>query len=157
MKPQKQLIKHDPEKSDWGDCTRTCYAALFNLDAKDVPHFCDRSGEDHIVRINRWLEERDCRLANFAFNHDPMETMKMMANMNPSLYYIMGCASAIANHSVLCLGDRVVCDPGLSVEAIEHDGSELKRCSDGYTWIDIVVPLSLCAPAHVVSGLALAI
>ena len=35
-----QLIKHDPDNGQWGDCFRTCIACIFNVhNVTDVPHF----------------------------------------------------------------------------------------------------------------------
>ena len=39
MRPQKQANRHLPEQGLIGDCHRTCYACLLDLDRDSVPNF----------------------------------------------------------------------------------------------------------------------
>ena len=64
MTPHKQLIKHDPENGQWGDCGRTAIACLLDLHPSDVPHFWEgpeRADRDPETECRKWLAERGCR------------------------------------------------------------------------------------------------
>lgn len=114
LKPQKQLIGHDPEDDRWGDCYRTCVAVIMGVNAADVPHFCDGGADDGAQRCRDWL-------AQFSMSHwtgyyptactleDILRTNEVL---NPGVPYILtaqgprGC-----NHSVVVMDGEVICDP----------------------------------------------
>jgi len=67
---------------------------------------------------------------------DPEQVFVMMQHYNPGVYYLLGCGSARADHTVVCCGDKVVCDPS-------PEGGMLKRMSNGYCFVDVLVPLNM--------------
>ena len=71
MKFHKQLYRHDPENGVWGDCYRTAWACLLDLEPEDVPHFCEGFTDDGAAtaKLDAWLRERGlCRYVVFRPN-----------------------------------------------------------------------------------------
>src|SRR5262249_22324381 len=68
MTPYKQLFRHDPANGIFGDCHRTCIAALLDILPADVPHeHRPLTGEEQDTLIRRWLEQRGLTLIEFAW------------------------------------------------------------------------------------------
>ena len=115
IKRQKQLIRHDPGKSQWGDCYRTCIAMVLGLNASEVPHFADGGEADTCKdRVDSWLEERGLKMFAWYFDAEVtafphlLEWAGRAAGDDP---YIVSVQSAVADHCIVGLGDEVFCDP----------------------------------------------
>lgn len=121
MKPQRQLIQHCPSQDRWGDCQRTCIAAILDLEAADVPHFCDAPhfpkghAEHWEARQNRWLAQRGLATMIVAYSGDTAtfdDVMNWTSRQSPTVPMIVAGSSGIgANHVVVVMNGEIVCDP----------------------------------------------
>lgn len=120
VKSQLQLIQHCPEEGRWGDCQRTCIAAILDMDATEVPHFCDaphydKDHEEHWqARQDRWLAERG--LGTFIVAYDGSASMDDVlgwtSRQSPAVPMILcGTSRRGCNHVVVVLNGEIVCDP----------------------------------------------
>ncbi len=140
MMAQKQLFRHRPDEGIYGDCHRTAIASIFDLEAKDVPHFmygmAGKGGapEAHAA-VDRWLAERGCVQINVLYSgeipvEDVLLTVKNCNRHLPGLYYILGGTSRSGvNHSVVCCDGKIVCDPS------QDDAGIVGPCDDGFYWL----------------------
>lgn len=138
MTPQKQLVKHNPPES-YGDCMRACYAILLDKKVEEVPHFLERGIITEGLnekQIKSWLYKQGYYQATFLFACEVSQLLDNMEYYNPNVFYILGCASVTADHSVVCKGGNVVCDPGLG------ENKELQKDSLGYLWVTILIPIN---------------
>ncbi len=140
MKPQKQLNRHRPTEGIFGDCHRTAIAVILDMDAADVPHFMDgKDGKGADLGVweaqERWLNERGMTAISVAFPGEcPLDQVLLaVKNANiqqPNLCYMLGGESANGvNHSVVCRGAEIVCDPG------QDDPGIVGPCDDGFYWV----------------------
>lgn len=120
MRPQQQLLKHDPANGVYGDCFRTCVAAMLDLSAEDVPHVFDRhydDGDAAFAAMNAWLAERGHRLIWSAYEEgvDFDRMVTTISTMNPGLPFMVGGQSSPGTgHFIVCMDAKVACDPSLS-------------------------------------------
>ena len=146
MTPCRQLIRHDPANGQFGDCARSCVAALLDKDPLEVPHFGEgcRGDVDADVFDNRiadYLRTEGLAHVVFAVAGTPKETMEMMAQSNSGVFYMLGCTSPTAHHYVVCRGNKLVCDP-----ADYPGGIDVMRADDnGLCWLLLLIPLILKA------------
>lgn len=123
MKPSKQLNRHDPENGVWGDCTRTVFACLLDLEPADVPHFYDKGENVEIAdrRIQEWLGSRyGLRLFQFPLSVHPeaengrQAVLDTVGSWNRDAYWTLsGKSKRGTNHVVICCGSEIVWDPSL--------------------------------------------
>jgi hypothetical protein len=129
MRIQKQLNRHQPDKGIYGDCHRTAIACVLDLDPKDVPHFMDKlpngsDAPDVWGEIERWLNARGLTQINIAFPgavslRDVLEAIEVSNASSPGLVYLLGGTSRNnLNHTVVCCGGEIVCDPSLDNSGI---------------------------------------
>lgn len=120
MTPHSQLITHNPDKGDYGDCQRTCVAVILDLHPSEVPHFCDdptatRDDESWWAkRQEKWLAERGMTMATIAYSGDCSlsDVMLWTSRQNPTTPMILlGQSSLGCNHVVVVLDGEIVCDP----------------------------------------------
>lgn len=119
MTPLRQIIKHDPEAGQWGDCQRTCIAVIMDLEAEDVPHFCD----GHPARADKrpwdqqqaeWLALYGLSAATFAYSGGVSleQVMTWTSKQNPRTPMMLAGRSSLGcNHVVVVLDGEIVCDP----------------------------------------------
>lgn len=145
MRPNTCLVKHDPANGKFGDCTRCCIAALLDLPPEAVPHFfetfSDLKGSAVWQSVDDYLRTQGLAMTHFCSVGDVEDVLRFMGTQNPSLYWMMGVASPNADHSVVCRGGEVVCDPSGYVL------TQYKPCSDGMVWINVLVPISMTQQA----------
>jgi hypothetical protein len=137
VKQQKQLLKHDPENRVWGDCHRTALAALFGMDAKDVPHFNEGGPDpDEFKRRERaWLLTRGFKTIEIAFECTLKILFEIMAiNARGAFWLLGGTSRNGSNHTVLCKGGKIVCDPS------QNDSSIVAPLDVGYYVATFLVP-----------------
>jgi hypothetical protein len=115
MTPHRQLITHDPENGRYGDCQRTCVAAILNLHPSEVPHFCDEpGGEKWAERQAAWLAQRGLAAATVAYHGDVDfdQVMDWTSRQSPGVpMIVLGRSRIGANHVVVVLDGQIVCDP----------------------------------------------
>ena len=145
MKPQRQLIKHNPESGQYGDCTRTCVAALLNLDADKVPHFGEGgvSGDVFWERVDTYLSTHGLSAISIPFSMDVGDLLQVLKSQAPNFYCLLGVGSPNADHSIIVVGDQLVCDP-----AGYDDLSRFKRDSENVVWVTFIVPSFLKASTN---------
>lgn len=143
MTPQFQRFGHDPEKALFGDCTRAAYASVLNMNVADVPHFFHDgcSGADGAKRIEAFLAPLGFHRLVLATQQTPSEFLEYMENTNPDLYWIMGCSSPKADHSVVCLGGKVVHDPA------RNGIGQYGKSESGWVYAEIIIPISMVREA----------
>lgn len=143
MKPVFQISGHDPERGIFGDCTRAAYASILELEAEKVPHFffdgC--SGSEGAKRIEAFLKPMQLHRLVLATQQTVGEFLDYMGKMNPDLYWILGCSSTTADHSVVCLGGDVVHDPA------QKRVGQYGKSESGWLYAEILVPLMTVASA----------
>lgn len=137
MTPCRQLIKHNPPEA-YGDCMRSCVAALLDLRPEDVPHFIEDGESDGDVvwaRVEKWLAIRNLFVFSIVFAADVPEVLEAMSMRGGNgILYLLGCGSPRADHLVVACGGSVVCDPA------GYAKNDLRRGSDGYCWVHILLP-----------------
>lgn len=120
MTPHQQRIAHDPENGRYGDCHRTCIAAILDMEPEDVPHMNDGPHDpadpDRQTRqANEWLAGLGLRQSTFAWWSDgfPLsDLLHQTAVGSPGVPMILGGASSLGvNHSVVIMDGEIVCDP----------------------------------------------
>ncbi len=145
MTPHAQLIKHDPDNGDHGDCQRTCVAVILDLHPSEVPHFCDnpnaRKGTPDwwAERQAAWLAERGLSCATVAYSGEASldDVMTWTSRQSPDVPMILlGQSSIGSNHVVVVLNGEIVCDPsgngivGPSIEGVW----EISMITVGLNW-----------------------
>jgi len=137
MKPQKQLNRHDPENGVWGDCHRTAIAIMLDMDATDVPHFCDGNRPNNEVNadVAKFLDFHGFNELSIPIQTNHIEDVfASMRALNPGIYFILGGTSRNGvHHSVVCDDNGIVCDPSLD------DSGIVGPCSDGMFWLTYYV------------------
>lgn len=135
MKPQKQLLRHNPPAA-YGDCFRTAIAIVLDLEASDVPHFMDGgvSGDEGAERAEAFLNARGLTAINIVC--DGSRTLQSVldsiagTNLREKPVFLLtgksrnGCAHVV----VACNGD-IVCDPSID------DSGIIGPCDDGFYWL----------------------
>lgn len=135
--PVKQLIKHNPPHA-YGDCHRAAIAYVLGLRAEDVPHFMDGTvglgpAPSAHEAVDLWLGRRGMRTIEVVYDgatrvRDLLVTISHTNARSPSLHYLLGGRSEIgSNHTVVCSGAKIVCDPS--------GNGIVGPCDDGYYWV----------------------
>ena len=87
-------------------------------------------------RIKAYFDRIGLGYLAFAYSGE-MELGEIFAHMqfhNPTTYYILGGASPVGNHSVVCLGNKIVHDP-----AGREPGEQIiGPMDDGFYWVNII-------------------
>lgn len=111
MKPVNQLILHDPDNEQYGDCFRAVIASLMEMPAEQVPHFIDGPAPvEWISKTNQWLASR-------GMAYLVIQTEVPWAELFPGvigIYHEIGGPSprkAGVYHSVVGLDGEVIHDP----------------------------------------------
>lgn len=149
----KNLCRHDPENGSWGDCHRTCFAAILGVEQADVPHFFDqdRGGEAGNEIADAWLAERGLVQGTVVF---PGETdfdllLQTLGHSMPGVAVILGGRSRNGtDHSVVLLAGEIVCDP--------TDGGIVGPCKTGFYHVTFFSPAPGTCPAALAGGEAAA-
>jgi hypothetical protein len=113
MKPVDQIVKHDPDNGQHGDCMRACIASLLELPAVEVPHFLHDGCDQHVFnrRINEFLALHDACL--MVFNSWDMQETIDGSQIGGDVYHIISGPSPRGDwwHSVVGCNGRIVHDP----------------------------------------------
>lgn len=135
MRAQRQLIQHDPDNGKHGDCHRTCWAVIFDLNPEDVPHFCDGDVIDWKAEERAWLASRGLAPVTIGYNNAGLDLiLTTLAYASPGVPCILGGKSSLGcNHSVVVLDGEIFCDPS--------GNGIVGPMSDGFWWITFAAPL----------------
>lgn len=140
MTPHKQLIRHDLEAGQVGDCWRTCVACLLDRQPDHVPHFLVDCWNDGVLgdkRLRAWLSTQGFGLATVAFAGELEDVLLSMKNLNPGIFYMLGGKSRLGcGHSVIGFEDSIAWDPSPTENGI------VGPMDDGYYWVSFLVPAS---------------
>lgn len=142
MKPQKQLLRHNPPAT-FGDCYRTSIAVILDMDAADVPHFMDvgNSGEGAWDQAETWLNARGlCTIAMLFDGATPLQkvldTIACVNQRSRPAFLLHGTSRNRVNHTVVACNGDIVCDPSLDNSGI------IGPCDDGYYWVTFISSLA---------------
>lgn len=144
MTPVHAELRHDPPHS-YGDCHRAAVATILDLDIRDVPHFADGGPDGPLFKKREreflaaiGLVPIDSVYKGHPDWHGPALILHVIGDLNPGVPYILAGADATGeNHSVVCLGDRIVHDPSPDKPGI------VGPCADGWYWITFFGALRL--------------
>lgn len=135
MKPQKQLLRHNPPAS-YGDCFRTAIAIVLDMDATEVPHFMDGavSGEEGAAAAEAWLNARGMTGINIVVDGKrPLQAvLDSIAGTNLRqlpVFLLTGTSRNGCAHVVVACNGDIACDPALD------DSGIVGPCDDGYYWL----------------------
>ena len=161
MTPHKQLIKHDPENGRFGDCYRTCVAAILNMQPEDVPHFFDGCPDNEQAPAageasRAWLAERQLVEINIAYDGS-VGLDVVLATTGHHCFgapmILTGQSRLGVNHCVVIMDGKIVCDPS-------GNGITGPAQPDGYYWATGLgvgpdwVPRRPCPPSVSSPGIA---
>lgn len=147
MTPQRQLIEHCPNEGRYGDCQRTCVAAILDLHPSEVPHFCDNpdalpgTADWWEARQTAWLAERGLACATVAYDGEtPLsQVMQWTSKQSPTVPMILlGTSRLGSNHVVVVMDGEIVCDPsGNGIVGPAAEGPwEVSVITVGANWRD---------------------
>ncbi|WP_445222223.1 hypothetical protein ACKWRH_21445 [Bradyrhizobium sp. Pa8] len=135
MKPQKQLLRHNPPTA-YGDCLRTAIAIVLDMDAADVPHFMDGavSGDDGAAAAEAFLNARGMTAINIVCDGSrPLQAvLDSIAGTNlreMPIFLVTGTSRNGCAHVVVACNGDIVCDPS------QDDSGIIGPCEDGYYWL----------------------
>lgn len=147
---QKQLYRHDPQNGVYGDCYRTAIACLLNKPAGEVPHFFSlqngaiTSEEAHKLASDYLATQG---LATFTVGilcDDLNVLLDAMQKWNPDLYYLLsGESERGTNHTVVCLGGRIIWDPFTGKSDCGLIGPTKTEGVNSLYWIEVLMPASI--------------
>ena len=138
MTPRKQTFKHQPSIGVFGDCARTCLAALLEVPNEEVPHFLwdNPNAEVFNRRLDLWLGLQGLTRVIVTFSKEVTfdALMAYQAHMNPGVYVgLMGQSPIGCNHIVLTLDGKIVMDPS--------NNGIVGPADDGFWYIETYQPL----------------
>lgn len=139
MKPQKQLIEHDPANDKWGDCLRTCVAMLLDVDATDVPHFAYGNPDPETMwqAVDDYVALFGLATLMIAYpsSLSVYELLENFADLNSDMYYMLGGVNRSGSpHIVVCYNNEIVGDPAWT-------NAGLVGPSDGAWFVITFIPL----------------
>lgn len=135
MRFQKQLIPHDPDNGQEGDCWRAAYASLLGLPIKSVPHFAENYQSDEVCKekADAFLESKGLKRIVMPVQGELAGILETMACHNPGIPYLLtGNSSLGCAHCVLCQDNDIIFDPS------SRDTGIVGPCDDGLFWIEIL-------------------
>lgn len=134
----KQLFRHKPELGQYGDCHRTCLANMLDLEPASVPNFAVHYDDIPAFyrEVDKFLSSKGLAEFTYAMSGTLEDVLNCMQVWNKNqLYILCGKSPRDTNHSVVCRGGKIICDPAI-------DGGDLVGpASDGYYWISVLTPI----------------
>lgn len=134
-----QLFRHDPDNGVYGDCFRTVFACLLNLQPADVTHFCDGPDDGHSAdRVRAWLEPRGLAFIELPFSGSQItkvdDVLSIGAAYSQGLHWVLtGKSKNGVNHLVICRNAEIIHDTSIDQSGIVGPGV------DGNWWIGWLV------------------
>jgi hypothetical protein len=111
------LIKHDPENGQWGDCYRCCVAMLLGLPALAVPHFNHKgtsgSPEERQEAVDTFLDLLGLVEISIPYPEGDHRTIIHTVSLNSlsAAFILSGMSRIGANHCVVCQDGEIFHDP----------------------------------------------
>lgn len=138
----RQMINHDPENGQWGDCFRTALACVLDMEVLDVPHFCDGDPDTETFSklLNGWLSSRGIAMFDVPYDSSLDDLLRVQSVLNANVYYLLsGESRRGVNHTVVCRGGEIVHDPagdsGIIGPCIDRETPEHDR---KFYWVQVV-------------------
>uniref|UniRef100_UPI0030D812B5 hypothetical protein n=1 Tax=Pseudomonas sp. EL_65y_Pfl1_R83 TaxID=3088697 RepID=UPI0030D812B5 len=135
MKPQKQLLRHNPPAA-YGDCFRTAIAIVLDLDAANVPHFMEggASGDEGADKAEAWLNARGLTAINIVCDggrplHGVLDSIAGTNLRQKPAFLVTGTSRNGCAHTVVACNGDIVCDPSID------DSGIIGPCDDGFYWL----------------------
>ena len=126
MIEHKQLIEHDPNKGQYGDCLKTAVASILDLPVEVVPDF-NGSGFDWQSQndeVREFAATLGLGFAAMMLKGSPESILKYMEVSFPGGQYLMsGKGSRGGYHTVVCEGGAFLHDPHPSNDFLIDDGT----------------------------------
>lgn len=119
MTPYNQLVLHDPENNQYGDCQRACIASLLDIAPVQIPHFHE-SGDPLKFRksLNGYLATMGLiHITTEPFNFRQGQ-FRGMANCYHMIY---GQTVRGTRHAVVALNGEIIHDPHPSKAGLIED------------------------------------
>ena len=150
MIPRQQTYQHDPDNGIYGDCARTCLAALLNKTQDEVPHFlwdnCDNVTFNRRIDIFLRSVGLTRRVWTLPSTVDFGGVMNYIISMFPGQYVsLCGMSRSGVNHQVLVMDSDIVLDP--SANGI------VGPADDGNWYIETYIPLLVTNEVNTIEDL----
>jgi hypothetical protein len=145
MNAYKQLNKHDPDNGVVGDCFRTVFGCLLNIEPCHVPHFVEQCNEykDSCELADEWLATKGYKQVHSILDGDKLPIQLVLDHvysLNPGVYYILGGTSKNdTDHVVICLNNKIIHDPAID------DSGIVGPCADGLYWVTYLTSIDMVA------------
>lgn len=140
MQFHKQRYRHRPEQGEFGDCCRTVYACLLDMDPEQIPNFGIHYGDpDAFHRLEReWLNAQG--YTTFTSGIDGQcsldEALEFTTRVNgQALVMLTGTSRTGVNHVVIVKDGVIIHDPH------PDDVGIVGPASDGTWRFEVLVPL----------------
>lgn len=147
MYNEKQAFRHDPNNGVFGDCYRTCLAALLNLPRDDVPHYVTTMDvvewETEVKqKMDAWLVKRGFQELAIPVTGDLEGVLALQKTRthSPVPAMLTGESRTGCNHVVVIFDGEIVYDPSLNSSGI------IGPCDDGYFWLTWLIRVERCGP-----------
>ena len=142
MTTHKQLFGHDPENGIFGDCFRTALACILDMEPCAVPHFFDggKSSNDAFRELGPWLRGHSLALFELPMHGESKleDILGSICAHSPGLFYLLtGESTSGINHTVVCYGKHVVCDPYIGGP---NDEALIGPAEDGLWFVGVLTP-----------------
>ena len=141
MTPFKQLYRHKPEEGVIGDCWRTCFGCLLDIQPQFVPHFlqyCWNDGLQARANAKNWLAKLSLSYVEVPYGGTLQDVLRTCKDLAPGMHYLLGGESRTGvGHSVVCCDDQIVWDPSLD------DAGIIGPMDDGHYWVTWLIPMLL--------------
>ena len=114
MVKHRNLIKHDPENGQYGDCHRACFATILGLEPENIPHFYGNPDEDGQAKINSFLRDLGLGESTTYFQGETTveQILEVTKQHSPGVPLILGGWSRTGcNHSVVIIDGEIYNDP----------------------------------------------
>jgi len=135
MKPQKQAFFHKPDEGIYGDCTRTVFACLLDMERDAVPHFGAGSPPHHVrsEHERQWLASQNLVEVSVAYEGDRDAILCTFGAQNTGLHYMLtGRSRTGCHHVVICRNHLIVWDTSID------DAGIIGPCDNGYYCISVL-------------------
>ena len=141
---EKQAFLHDPDNGVFGDCYRTCLAAMLGMPRDSVPHWVKTMEpalwESKVQpKYDKWLAKKGLQELAIPVQDAGLENILEWQNTRtrmPTIAMLTGQSGTGCNHVVLVSGGKIIHDPG------QNDPGIIGPSGDGFYWVTWLIPLS---------------
>jgi hypothetical protein len=150
LRPQKQLITHNPSEGKFGDCYRTAVAIVMGVPASEVPHVCEKGwcnadDLDGLIAMRDFLRSKGFAISKSVFNGELTwpKFREWMAKFNPdSAIIVTGGTVRDTNHCVVMVGGEVICDPLTGLANQEPFSKAALADGELHWWVETITTVA---------------